>query len=236
MKKKIVLQMIFILSCVGAIAVVPVQARTFEGEPTGFSGAGIVSHSQSLSAAGVAVQSGPASVQAPKRVKYTVKSGDTLYRIARHFDTTVGMLQKKNHIVKPRQLQIGRVLLIPAGTVEALPAMRNDADVVKVLQATLTAYTAGVESTGKTSKHPSYGITFSGTRAKEGRTIAVDPKVIPLGSKVYIEGLGVRTAEDIGSAVKGVKIDIFMDDVKQARKFGVQKNRKVYVFSNAEVL
>lgn len=100
----------------------------------------------------------------------------------------------------------------------------------KVLKnVTLTAYSAGFKSTGKTEDHPEYGITASGTRVKEGRTIAVDPNVIPLGWWVYIEGIGFRRAEDKGSAIKGKKIDIYYDSETKAQRFGKKKGYTVYV-------
>ncbi|HHV43335.1 MAG TPA: hypothetical protein GXX57_01530 [Firmicutes bacterium] len=91
-----------------------------------------------------------------------------------------------------------------------------------------TAYTAGFESTGKWPGHPAYGLTFTGTRATEGRTIAVDPAVIPLGSWVYIEGYGLYHAEDTGGAIKGNRVDIFMEDYDRAISFGIQEV-KVYL-------
>lgn len=94
---------------------------------------------------------------------------------------------------------------------------------------TLTAYTAGPESTGKDEDHPQYGITASGTKVKEGRTIAVDPKVVPMGWWVYIEGIGFRRAEDKGSAIKGNKIDVYYDSEKTAKKFGKKSGYTVYV-------
>lgn len=94
---------------------------------------------------------------------------------------------------------------------------------------TLTAYTAGIESTGKTEDHPHYGITYSGTRVVEGKTIAVDPKVIPIGWWVYIEGVGFRRAEDIGSGVKGNWIDVYYENHDYAKKFGLKRGYKVYV-------
>jgi len=100
----------------------------------------------------------------------------------------------------------------------------------KVLKnVTLTAYTAGVESTGKSKSDPEFGITASGAKVKEGRTIAVDPKVIPIGWWVYIEGIGFRRAEDTGSAVKGNKIDVYYDSRQYALKFGRKKGFTVYV-------
>ncbi|WP_308637012.1 ubiquitin-like domain-containing protein [Paenibacillus silvisoli] len=94
---------------------------------------------------------------------------------------------------------------------------------------TLTAYSAGVASTGKSKSHPQYGITASGARVSEGRTIAVDPKVIPIGWWVYIEGIGFRRAEDTGSAIKGNKIDVYFDSESYADKFGRKRGYTVYV-------
>jgi uncharacterized protein YabE (DUF348 family)/3D (Asp-Asp-Asp) domain-containing protein len=100
----------------------------------------------------------------------------------------------------------------------------------KVLKnVTLTAYSAGVESTGKDENHPQYGVTASGAKVKEGRTIAVDPKVIPIGWWVYIEGVGFRRAEDKGSAIKGNKIDVYYDSHTHAEKFGKKSGYTVYV-------
>lgn len=94
---------------------------------------------------------------------------------------------------------------------------------------TLTAYSAGPASTGKSAGDSGYGITSTGTRVTEGRTIAVDPKVIPLGWWVYIDGLGFRRAEDTGSAVKGNVIDVYFDNESYAHKFGTKRGYTVYV-------
>lgn len=93
----------------------------------------------------------------------------------------------------------------------------------------LTAYSAGPASTGKDVGDEGYGITASGTKVEEGRTIAVDPDVIPLGWWVYIEGIGFRRAEDTGSAIKGKKIDVYFDSEKYANKFGARSGYTVYV-------
>ncbi|CAI6085998.1 hypothetical protein PAECIP112173_04835 [Paenibacillus sp. JJ-100] len=87
-----------------------------------------------------------------------------------------------------------------------------------------------VSMTAYSSEEPGIGTkTASGTRVTEGRTIAVDPKVIPIGWWVYIEGLGFRRAEDTGGAIKGNKIDVYFDSVKHALNFGRKKGKTVYV-------
>lgn len=65
------------------------------------------------------------------------------------------------------------------------------------------------------------GATASGVMPKAGRTIAVDPRVIPLGTKVVING-HTYVAEDTGSAIKGNKIDVYFNSHQAALNFGVQ--------------
>ena len=72
-------------------------------------------------------------------------------------------------------------------------------------------------------------ITSTGTVPTEGTTIAVDPSVIPYGSKVYIPEFDkVFTAEDCGSAIKGNRIDIFMESEAKCNEWGV-KNITIYM-------
>ncbi|TCS80175.1 3D domain-containing protein [Tepidibacillus fermentans] len=71
--------------------------------------------------------------------------------------------------------------------------------------------------------------TYLGTRPTPGRTIAVDPNVIPLGWWVYIEGFGFRRAEDIGGSVKGNIIDIYVSSRESAISYGIRYGYKVYV-------
>lgn len=51
-------------------------------------------------------------------------------------------------------------------------------------------------------------------------TVAVDPKVIPLGSKVYVEGYGYAIASDTGGAIKGNKIDLYFNSLEECYSFG----------------
>ena len=82
----------------------------------------------------------------------------------------------------------------------------------------------------------STGITRSGTRAKQGKTIAVDPSVIPLGSTVYIQYNNKKhkyIAEDTGSGINGNKIDMFKNTHNDALQWGV-KSCKVWIKTKNE--
>lgn len=81
-----------------------------------------------------------------------------------------------------------------------------------------TAYTASCAGCS--------GITATGINIKANpneKVIAVDPNVIPLGSKVYVEGFGQATAADTGGAIKGNRIDVFIPSEKDAVSFGVKQ-------------
>lgn len=86
----------------------------------------------------------------------------------------------------------------------------------------LTAYCPCAKCCGKWAN----GITATGTTATEGRTIAVDPALIPYGATVtvyFADGMShTYTAEDCGGAIKENRIDVFFDDHQAAREFGVQ--------------
>ena len=68
--------------------------------------------------------------------------------------------------------------------------------------------------------------TASGTPPVVGQTVAVDPEVIPLGTKVYIENIGWRIAEDTGPDIKGDRIDVFVQTSPEA-KIGGRHNAYV---------
>lgn len=72
------------------------------------------------------------------------------------------------------------------------------------------------------------GLTYSGTKVKKG-VCAVDPKVIPLGTNMYIPGYGLCRAEDIGGAIEGYKIDLGFENVTQG--FWSAKYTDVYLLT-----
>lgn len=87
----------------------------------------------------------------------------------------------------------------------------------------ITAYTAGEESTGKSPSHPEYGITASGKKVKENHTIACPPNM-EFGTEVYIPDMDTTyVCEDRGSAITTGRLDIYMESVKEALKFGRRK-------------
>ena len=95
----------------------------------------------------------------------------------------------------------------------------------KELTLTATGYTAGKESNPNGT-----GYTYTGMRATSG-VVAVDPQVIPLYTRLYIEGYGPAVAGDIGGAIQGNRIDLCFDTLSEALNWGVH-TVKVYVLSD----
>lgn len=71
--------------------------------------------------------------------------------------------------------------------------------------------------------------TATGVMPIVGRTIAVDPSVIPYGTVVEIDGFGIRCAEDTGGAIKGNKIDVFVQTTAEALQLGRKHNVDVWL-------
>jgi 3D (Asp-Asp-Asp) domain-containing protein len=84
-----------------------------------------------------------------------------------------------------------------------------------------TAYTAACDGCS--------GITKTGVRAGHG-IVAVDPRFIPLGTKLYVPGYGRALAADIGGAIQGRRIDLGFDSLREALRFG-RREIVVYVLS-----
>ena len=106
----------------------------------------------------------------------------------------------------------------PAAEIEeAEESVPEEAAGNKVITVTATAYTADCE--GGT------GVTYTGVDLKanpDAKVIAVDPAVIPLGTEVYVEGYGHAIAADIGGAIKGDKIDVFIPSEDAAEAWGMK--------------
>lgn len=113
------------------------------------------------------------------------------------------------HKIQYSQDNTGWVCDDYVSTSSASSSSNSSSSVVKTLNVKAYAYTGD-------------GITATGTVPKYG-TIAVDPSVIPYGTKVYIKELDkVFTAEDTGGAIKGNTIDIFMPTEKNCNDWGIR--------------
>lgn len=182
---------------------------------------------------------------------HTVQKGESLSKIAKAYyndnSRWVDIYEANKDLIKdPNLIQIGWRLKIPDITeknvvkTKATSTSRGKSN--DILECKATAYDLSVKSCGKLPSHKEYGITASG-RSIVGKTrleaacVAVDPKVIPLGSLLYIfftdekyqRYNGVYQALDTGGGVKGKHVDIFLGDfnstkeAKEVINFGVTK-------------
>lgn len=103
------------------------------------------------------------------------------------------------------------------------------ASYVKVIKMRYTAYCLCKKCCGKNPDHPAYGVTASGYKITPGineKIVAIDPSVVRLGSTVYVENLsgkadyGYALAADTGGAIKGNRIDLYIDNHAEALKVG----------------
>ncbi|PAV31460.1 cell wall-binding protein [Virgibacillus profundi] len=182
--------------------------------------------------------------------EYVVQKGDTLISIGNDHDVTVDELKEWNSLTSS-VIVIGQELTIkgvnvsqedkPAAEITEEPkesseeSKQNTQNNVsakesseketetkqeaegKTISVTATAYTAGCAGCS--------GVTSTGINLNENpsaKVIAVDPNVIPLGTEVYVEGYGYAVAGDIGSAIKGNKIDIHVPTKDEAYSWGVR--------------
>lgn len=97
-----------------------------------------------------------------------------------------------------------------------VPVQTQAADLSSMGECKITYYCPCKSCSG-----PYQDKTATGTRCEEGRTVAVDPDVIDIGSKVKI-GDHIYTAEDVGGGVEGDHIDIFFDTHEEVEEWGVR--------------
>lgn len=118
---------------------------------------------------------------------------------------------------------VSRVEVVGTGPEQVVSRGGTPLRYKKVLEMVATAYDATYESNGQWTGHPSaLGLPL------ERGIVAVDPDVIPLGTRLYVEGYGPAIAADTGGAIKGNRIDLFFEDPAEVEKFGM-KTVKVYI-------
>lgn len=150
---------------------------------------------------GTALQTSASSI-------HTVIKGDTLWAISQNNNVSVASIKEWN--------DLSSNLIIPGKelVLENTGNSSNSMDSTEIT-VTATAYTAFCKGCS--------GVTSTGIDLRANpnqKVIAVDPKVIPLGSRVWVEGYGEAIAGDIGGAIKGNKIDVFIPNTKRALVWG----------------
>ena len=165
---------------------------------------------------------------------HPIKSGDTLFNIAMTYGVTVADLKTWNHLSSDL-IYAGDTLAVKASAAKPgnpPPARSTPKVATTSVPAPAPAPTnaSGGTYTMRATAYTAYCTGCSGTTANgtdlranpNQKVIAVDPRVIPLGTKVWVEGYGEAIAADTGGAIKGNKIDVFIPSDGQARQWGVR--------------
>lgn len=161
-----------------------------------------------------------------------IKKGENGEREAKYKVVYEDGKEVEKELIEEKVLKSPQEELIEEGTAMMVATSRGNIRAKKAIKMTATAYDISFESCGKYPGDKNYGITRSGTKVRPG-VVAVDPKVIPLGSKLYIKSTdgskdyGIASAEDIGGAIKGNRIDLYFESPKDVKKYG---RRKVLVY------
>ncbi|MCY8515866.1 LysM peptidoglycan-binding and 3D domain-containing protein [Bacillus atrophaeus] len=197
--------------------------------------------------------------------QYTVKEGDSLWKIAQKYGISINSLKSWNNLDSD-MIYAGTTLAVKgqvsaSNTAQASqPQAETKQEAVQteqpkqetVQQQPKQESKAAAETSEKTEEQPVQSNTSNQSAKKEltvtataysandggisgvtatgvdlnknpnAKVIAVDPQVIPLGSKVYVEGYGEATAADTGGAIKGNKIDVFVPKTSDAHNWGVR--------------
>ena len=185
-----------------------------------------------------------------------IQKGDTLWDLSREYNTTVESIMEENNLVddlifpnnvleisplKNLTITEGEPYTTFSGEKQAENNSVQAANLVETEEPAPKEETATEEPAGKeiTVAATAYtanckgcsGITKTGVDLNanpDQKVIAVDPAVIPLGSKVHVEGYGYATAEDIGGGINGHEIDVFIPKQSDALEWG-RKQVKVTI-------
>ncbi|MBM6768443.1 SH3 domain-containing protein [Bacillus cereus] len=131
--------------------------------------------------------------------------------------------EKAQEIAKAKEEEKAREIARAKEEERAKEASKNNIQSAKrELTVVATAYTADPSENGTYGGRVLTAMGHDLTANPNMRIIAVDPKVIPLGSKVWVEGYGEAIAGDTGSAIKGNRIDVLMGSKSKAMNWGRQ--------------
>ncbi len=123
----------------------------------------------------------------------------------------------KREVVKTEQIREPKNKVVAMGTITSVSRSGQNLNFREARYMTASAY------------------TYTGSRTATGKTpavgmVAVDPRVIPLGTRLYVEGYGYAVASDTGGAIKGDRLDLFMEQHLQCVNWG-RRTVKVYVLN-----
>jgi 3D (Asp-Asp-Asp) domain-containing protein len=161
---------------------------------------------------------------------YTVQEGDTLYRIALDNHISLDALLSWNDL-STDLIHPGDVLAVTGDEAAVKEVSHEPVTIASVSESAPPAVKGTMEMTVTATAYTAYCPGCSGTTAigidlrtnPDQKVIAVDPNVIPLGSRVWVEGYGEAIAGDTGGAIKGNKIDVFIPSYDDAIQWGVKK-------------
>ncbi len=160
-----------------------------------------------------------------KGTEKVVNKGET-GKVAKHYEVIMeNGKEVSRELLKTETLKESKDRIVAVGTkvVEQTQVSRGSGTVASEFYVSSTAYTAYCNGCS--------GVTSTGINLKanpNAKVIAVDPSVIPLGTKVYVEGYGYAIAGDTGSAIKGNKIDVFFATKAEAYRWG-RKSVKIKI-------
>ncbi|MDN4608354.1 3D domain-containing protein [Sporosarcina highlanderae] len=184
---------------------------------------------------------------------YMVLEGDNLFRIAMNHNISLEELMSLNDLtgdlIHPGDVLViadGKpvedvgIVQVASITPETVPESKELEEIEEPKQPKKPAFQASI-STPPVSEGDEFVVTAtaytaycngcSGTTAygidlrsnPDQKVIAVDPKLIPLGTRVWVEGYGEAIAGDVGGAIKGHRIDVFIPSYDSAMEWGVKK-------------
>ncbi len=171
------------------------------------------------------------TMPARTRVKPTGQLRHGLAMIAQHpskglKEVTYSVTRRDGEVVRRRVVDTrvirrpkDKVILV-GGREARLPSRGGYFSGRRVLNMVASGYPVWVCGTGR---------TYLGQRARRG-IVAVDPRVIPLGARLFVEGYGEAVAGDIGGAIKGNRIDLCFETKREADRYGMQRIR-VWILS-----
>ncbi|MEO4053832.1 LysM peptidoglycan-binding domain-containing protein [Solibacillus sp. CAU 1738] len=177
---------------------------------------------------------------AEKGTVYTIQPNDTLSDIAAEFNVTIDELMAWNDLTSDMIYSGDTLVVSGSGDKAKQERIKSQKETNKQTQSKQTQSkqtqskqppkavekTLTMEATAYTANcNGCSGITANGTDLRSNpnlKVIAVDPNVIPLGTKVWVEGYGEAIAADTGGAIKGNKIDVFIPSKDDANSWGIK--------------